>query len=113
MTMVLSAILIVFLSVLSTEARGDDVHQPSVLSAEARWLQVVPAESRDGHRHGNSCKQVTSKVIENANLTKLQEEVVPLICWDDSDTAHATAAPKLGASRKGIPPGVECHPIEW
>ena len=105
-------ILHLFSTLLSASARGDGV-QPSVISAEARWQQVVPADSTDGHRHGHCCKQVPSRVIDAANLTEQQEQVVPLICWEGSDTAQATATLKLQASRKGIPVGVKCHPTDW
>ena len=104
--------LLTILLILSivTSTRGDSV-QPSIFSAEARWQQVVPADSRDDHRHGRSCKEVPFSVMDAANLTEQQEQVIPLICWEDSDKAHAT--PRLQASRKGIPSGVKCRPTDW
>ena len=105
-------ILLTFSAVLTTSTRSDSA-QPFISSAEARWQQVVPADSRDGHRPGHSCEEVPSSVIGAANLTKPQEQVLPLICWAGSDAAHATTAPKLQASRKGIPFGVKCRPTDW
>lgn len=59
-----------------------------------------------------NCSGVPANLVQQANLTESDRNgILPHICWHEDDQAKHQNP--MQATRKGIPPGVDCKATNW
>ncbi len=95
--------------ILSANAFGENlgVHW-SVESLEKVIDPVHRAQLEKSWSH--ECLSPPQAHVREANLTKVEAELLPLICWRNDTGLQQDV---LKSTRKGIPSGVTCKSTQW